>query len=212
ILAVFLIGLGIGSGIGSLMSRTTTRPRVLLAGCQLLLAAAIAWTAYLLAESLPYWPINPKLARSPWHQFQLDLLRSAWALLPATCMWGASFPLALAARAGRGQDPGRLVGSIYAANTIGAIVGALAAGLFLVHSVGTYPSQRILIGLCAVAAVCVLLPYLWATRNAFQIGATFLALAAIPAIATVLVSNVPSLPWQQVAFGRSLPTITESDW
>jgi spermidine synthase len=211
ILAVFLIGLGIGSGIGSLMSRTSTRPRVLLAGCQLLLAAAIAWTAYLLAKSLPYWPINPYLSRSPWHLFQLDLIRCAWALLPATCLWGASFPLALAASAGREQDPGRLVGSIYAANTVGAIVGAIAAGLFLIESLGTYPSQSILIGLCAVAAVCALLPYLWAARNEFHIVAAVAILTAIGGTATFLLLTVPRLPWELVAFGRSLP-IKEGDW
>src|SRR5437879_13448977 len=59
ILAVFLIGLGIGSSLGSVLSRGLTRPRVALGVCQLLLCAAIAWTAYMLTESLPYWPINP---------------------------------------------------------------------------------------------------------------------------------------------------------
>ena len=31
------------------------------AWCQLLLCAAIAWTAYVLTQSLPYWPINPSI-------------------------------------------------------------------------------------------------------------------------------------------------------
>jgi len=59
ILAVFLVGLGIGSGLGSMLARTSPRPRLLLGCCQLLLAAAIAWTAFMLARSVPYWPINP---------------------------------------------------------------------------------------------------------------------------------------------------------
>src|SRR5262249_10719927 len=119
ILAVFLIGLGIGSSIGSLVSRSTSRPRLALACCQLLLAGAVAWTTYVLAESLPYWPINPNLSKSPWISFQLDLMRCVWALLPATILWGASFPLALASVAAQGQDVGRLVGRVYAANTAG---------------------------------------------------------------------------------------------
>ena len=50
---------------------------------------------------------------------------AAVAVLPAALFWGASFPLALAA-AGRGQrDTGRLVGQVYAANTLGAILGSL---------------------------------------------------------------------------------------
>ena len=62
-----------------------------------------------------------------------------WAILPAAFLWGASFPLALAAVASRGQDPGRLVGGVYAANTFGAIVGALGFSMLVIpsrHTVG----------------------------------------------------------------------------
>ena len=106
ILAVFLIGLGIGSSIGSFLAQATSRPALLLGVCQFLLAGAISWTAYMVAQSLPYWPIDPSLSRSPWLDFQLDLARCLWAVLPAACLWGASFPLALAACAATGQDPG----------------------------------------------------------------------------------------------------------
>jgi spermidine synthase len=44
ILAVFLVGLGIGSSIGSLLARGRRSPRLLLGWCQLLLVAAIGWT------------------------------------------------------------------------------------------------------------------------------------------------------------------------
>ena len=74
---------------------------------------------------MPWWPVNPLLSISPWHVFQLDMARCLWAILPPTILWGASFPLALAAAAHPGEDSGKLVGSIYAANTLGAIVGAL---------------------------------------------------------------------------------------
>src|SRR5438132_4979964 len=151
ILAVFLLGLGLGSSIGSLLARGRVSPRVALGLCQLLLAAAIAWTAYLLAHSLPYWPINPSLSTSPWLTFQVDLVRCLWAILPATCLWGASFPLALAAVAGRGQDPGRLVGGVYAANTVGAIIGALGASLPIIPWIGTQQGQRVLTALSMVA-------------------------------------------------------------
>jgi spermidine synthase len=58
ILAVFLFGLGIGSSLGSAIGRSTARPRIALGWCQMLLCAAFAWTAFVLTESLPYWPIN----------------------------------------------------------------------------------------------------------------------------------------------------------
>ena len=96
ILAVFLIGLGIGSSVGAAIGRSVARPRIALGVCQLLLCGAIAWTAYMLTESLPYWPINPSISLNPWFTLQLDLVRCMWAVLPGAILWGASFPLALA--------------------------------------------------------------------------------------------------------------------
>lgn len=156
ILAVFLAGLGIGSGAGAFLARRTTRPGLALGLCQLLLAAAIAWTAFMLTRSLPYWPINPFLSRNPWFNFQLDLLRCAWAILPPTCLWGASFPLALAAATSGEEEPGRLVGRIYAANTAGAIVGALGCSVFLIGWLGTQQVERLLLGVTVVSGLLML--------------------------------------------------------
>src|SRR5437879_3978830 len=164
ILAVFLVGLGIGSSIGSFLTRGSTQPRLSLGCCQILLAAAIAWTAYMLEKSLPFWPINPSLSRSPWFNFQLDLARCFWAILPPTILWGASFPLALAAVASRGQDSGRLVGRVYAANTVGAILGAIGSSLFLIAWVGTRHAQQLLIALSSLAALLMFTPFLWPFR------------------------------------------------
>ena len=130
----------------------------------------------MISESLPYWPIVPGLSPSPWYTFQLDLVRCLWAVLPPACLWGASFPLALAAVASRGQDPGRLVGGVYAANTIGAIAGALVFSLLLVPAIGTAGAERVLIGLAAAAALVALMPLLrpapgrcaWAARRRWR--------------------------------------------
>ena len=73
---------------------------------QMLLCGAIAWAAYTVALSLPFWPIDPSISTSPWYNFPLDLARAFWVVLPASILWGASFPLALASVAAKGQDPG----------------------------------------------------------------------------------------------------------
>jgi spermidine synthase len=217
ILAVFLAGLGLGSGIGSFLARTTSRPRLLLGGCQLLLTVAVAWTASMLSQSLPYWPINPTLSTSLWFTFQLDLLRCLWAILPATLLWGASFPLALASIAAPGQDPARLVGGVYAANTIGAIVGAIGSSLLVIPWFGTQQAQRLLIGLSTVAAILMLAsrsrptgvqsptdrPNTW-TRHLVR----FAAWAATLGIAVGLAWSVSAVPGELVAYGRHLLTWT----
>jgi spermidine synthase len=210
ILAVFLVGLGLGSGIGALLARSAARPRVVLGCCQLLLAASVAWTSVMVTASLPFWPINPSLSRSPWFTFQLDLVLCLWAVLPATVLWGASFPLALAAVASRGQDAGRVVGGVYAANTAGAIVGALGASLGLIAWAGTQTAQRLLIGLAAATALLLLAPALlprrageagkprrraaWAGGLAVLVGAAGLA--------AFLAWCVPPVPGDLVAWGR----------
>jgi len=214
ILAVFLAGLGLGSMAGSLFVRSRARPEIALGWCQVLLAAAMAWAAWMLTRCLPYWPVNPGLATSPWYTFQLDLVRCLWALLPATVLWGASFPLALAAVAARGFDPGRLVGKVYAANTVGAILGALATSLLLIAWLGTQNTQRLLIGLSAASGLIVLFAAFCRQPNGPTSGDPADARAALTVISMVLaaglagffVASAPSVPWQLIAHGRYLAT------
>jgi spermidine synthase len=158
ILAVFLSGLGIGSGIGSLLCRNLRRPRIALGLCQLLGAAAIAWAAYNLSASLPYWPIDPSISSNLRFNFEVDLARAFWVLLPPTLVWGASFPLALAAGASQQYDSVGLMARIYAANTFGAIGGALAASVILVAWIGSPQVQQLLIGISMAAGLLLILP------------------------------------------------------
>lgn len=221
ILAVFLTGLGIGSSVGAAASRSVARPRLALGLCQLLLAGAIAWTAYVLTESLPYWPINPSLSTNPWLNFQLDLMRCVWAVLPGAILWGASFPLALASAASPGQDPGRLVGGVYAANTVGAIVGATAFSMLVVPAVGTQQAQRILVAMSGVAALLmfalVLRPqskdaWPWRTSKAFAARLVAVALVIVSmGVVAALAWSVSKVPWQLIAYGRYLPTYRNDD-
>ena len=199
ILAVFLVGLGIGSLAGSLILRGTARPRIALGCCQMALAGAIAWSAWMLSSSLPYWPINPYLSTSVWCTFQLDIVRCLWAILPAALLWGASFPLALAASA-RGGDPGRVVGHVYATNTGGAILGALAFSMILIPWIGTRYSESVLIGICVVSALIVLVPVLWHSRSVA--GAVLLAAAACCAV--TMATRVSDVPGELIAYGRAI--------
>ncbi len=197
ILAVFLVGLAAGGAAGALLLRFT-KPRLALGWCQMLLCLGIAWSAYNISDSLPYWPINTLLSSAPWYTFQLDLVRCLWAILPATLLWGASFPLALAAVASPDEDSGRLVGGIYAANTFGGIVGALAVSLALIPWIGTQESQRLLLVLSAVSALVILAPYIresWSGQVA--------AWLAVSAVCVVLLAwIIHPIPGEVIAYGR----------
>jgi spermidine synthase len=153
IIAAILAGLGIGSSIGAFIGRSTPSPRRALAWCQALLMVAIAWGAYSVIEILPLWPVNPIIASQPSSLFEIDFVRCLWVVLPAAMLWGASFPLALAAVATGNEDPARLVGRIYAANTVGGILGSVLTALVMLPLVGTQWGQRVLIILAGVSAL-----------------------------------------------------------
>ncbi len=208
ILAVFLLGLGLGSSAGSLLARSGRNPLIMLGWCQFFLIAAIAWASFSIDAWLPYWPVDPRLSTNPWLTFQLDLARCLWAVLPAACLWGASFPLALAAAAPQHKDSGRMVGAVYAANTVGAIVGAVAFSIILIPAVGTLWAQRILIAAAAFAAMLILLARLRAgipaSGRRLRLTVVLGAIVAVPVAAAVLAYGAPPVPGELYAFGRKI--------
>ncbi len=192
ILAVFLFGIGLGSSVGAAMARTLERPRVALAWIQISLCAAMAWTSYIVTESLPYWPVNPSIVTDFRFQFQLDLARVLFAVLPPSILWGASFPLALASVASRDEDPARLVGGVYAANTLGAIIGSLGSSLLLVIWLGTQKAQQLMILIAAASGLLLLL----------RERVSALAVGVATVVASVLALTVQPVPGILVAYGR----------
>jgi spermidine synthase len=198
ILAVFLTGLGIGSSIGSLLCRILARPKLALGWCQWLAACAVAWTAYNLSAALPYWPVNPSISSNIRFNFELDLARAFWAMLPATLLWGASFPLALAA-ASRRHDSARLMARVYSANTFGAIVGALSASLLLIAWVGSERAQEILIVLSMASGLLLL----WSSKARWA-GVTSSGVAVL--LAGFLIFTVPPIARVLIAYGRYAAT------
>ena len=145
ILGVFLAGLGIGSALGSRMAEKRGQPRMLLIGCQILLALALGWAGFLLADWLPYWQGNLKLGANPWAGFANDIWRSIIPILPGAILWGASFPIALACAAEEdaGGDSGRIIGEIYGANTVGAILGAVLFSLVFIPALSLHGSEQL---------------------------------------------------------------------
>jgi spermidine synthase len=204
ILAVFLLGLGIGSSVGAFLTKSAKRPGVALGWCQMLLVGAIAWAACMINESLPYWPINPTLSANPWLNFQLDFARCLWTILPAAALWGASFPLALAAAVVPGHDLSRQVGRLYAANTVGAILGALGFSLLVIPWLGTQSAERLLLGISAVGGLLMLVVPLiagWPT-----LCRRLCPVAVCVGLTLWLAWRVAPAPWGLTAYGRFVPT------
>jgi spermidine synthase len=189
IVAVFLAGLGIGSGAASVAARHVKHPRRAFALCQVFLSVAIAWASWSIAYSLPYWRTDP--AANAWQVFEVDVVRCVWAIFPAACLWGTSLPLALAAIVRRNEDPGRLISRVYAANTVGAIAGAAALSMLILPWGGSEAAQRGLVAVSAVSGVILL-------------GRRRGSLVLAAAIAAFSAWIVPPLPGLLIAYGREL--------
>ena len=191
ILAVFLAGLAIGGSVGTRAARRSPQPATLLGYVQIALAIAIASGAWMIVNLLPHWQPTrlflPAVHASTTLTFAFDALRCAVALLPATILWGASFPLTIAA----GRDGERTVAAINALNTAGALAGAILVTLIAIPMFGSQRAQQLLVMLAAVSSVIVLMPRLKA-------GAAGLAIAFLGLIA------VPEVPGRLIAYGRSV--------
>jgi spermidine synthase len=197
ILAVFLTGLAIGTAAGSALLKKI-RPQSALGWCQILIALGMAWTAYSIVHTLPYWNDDVLLTKDPWRMYQLDLKRCIWAILPATLFWGASFPLACAAIARRGEDSGRAAGGIYAANTLGGIAGALLVSLWMIPAIGSQQTERVLLVVALLSGLVAIVPVM---RRSFG---TILGLTACLALGAVLTWDIEPIPGDLIAYGRRM--------
>jgi spermidine synthase len=155
ILAVFLAGLGIGSAWASSLLRRGQNAARALAWSQLGVIPSALLSAYLLAVVLPLTSPSSNTPIGALHAFHV--LRAVAVVLPGAVLWGMSFPLALAAAARTsGGDTGRSSGLVYAANTAGAIVGALAVSFWIIPSFGTRAAQQTLVVVSALSGAALL--------------------------------------------------------
>jgi spermidine synthase len=202
ILAVFLTGLAIGSAAGSALLKRI-KPQAALGWAQILLAFGMFWTAYTIVNTIPFWTDDVLTTKDAWHMYGLDLKRVLFAIFPSTLFWGASFPLACAAVAGRKapaarKEAGRLAGGIYAANTLGGIVGALGVSLILIPAIGSQDTERVLLALAALSGAVCLVPLLKKS-----VGGIF-GLVAVLAVAALLTWDIDPIPGDLIAYGRRM--------
>lgn len=136
-LGVYLIGIALGSRYAE--SRQPAAPFESLAKAQALVSALA------LAGLVVYWAVgrttvDVKYLYTPLTQASDLLAMFGWAALiifPVTFVMGYFFPVAVAAGVKLSGRVGGGVGSLYAANTLGAITGALVVGFIMIPVIGT---------------------------------------------------------------------------
>jgi spermidine synthase len=150
ILAIALLGIGVGSAIyAAFLSGRRT----------MLLAFAITCVAEAACMALPF-ALGDRLAiwgalLRPLGNLGFEGLVLSWAViagcavLPAAIVAGFQFPLLIALLGSGRQLVARDVGRAYAANTLGAVLGALAGGFGLLPLLGALGAWRLAAGLLA---------------------------------------------------------------
>lgn len=176
LLGVYLLGLGIGSLAVKTLARTITNPLRALALTQA--AAALALVAQLAilghtSSILVALASTLKLGYSFIGIQAAFLLTVTILFLPVTVLFGASFPLAVAADP-KPRSPGQHAGAVATANTLGAIVGAVGAPFLLVPWIGC---QRTLLLLAVIHLIVALA--LWRTRTTALMATITLAVVVL---------------------------------
>ncbi|HEY9870980.1 MAG TPA: fused MFS/spermidine synthase [Candidatus Obscuribacterales bacterium] len=137
VLAVFMGGLALGSYLAGRVSDRLPRPFLWYGILEGIIGAWALIVPFLFDAAVP-------LYRHAWQQFHLSvipfsLLRFVMAtvilIVPTSCM-GATLPLLSRFVTTSLEFVGRRVGTLYSANTLGAVAGAMVAGFALLPTVG----------------------------------------------------------------------------
>lgn len=176
-LSTFLVGIALGSFVGARVADKTKSPTLAFAVCQLLVACA-GWLSSFLFQYLPWFNLvlADRLPGSPEASLLARFLLAGLVILPLTVCVGATFPLAVRACVRDLAHLPRSVGSVYAANTLGAIIGSLLAGFLIVPVLGIERTLSVVSLLnVAVAAALITIAKSWRVRAALAVVAAALA-------------------------------------
>jgi predicted membrane-bound spermidine synthase len=132
-LASFLAGIAIGSAIASRFASSPARAARGFALAQL----GTAWLSLLAFFAQDRMPeLSRAIAAQTGARMAADAAVAAATLLPAALCLGATFPLAVRVVARQQAEVGAAAARVLAWNTLGAVMGAIGAGFFLVPALG----------------------------------------------------------------------------
>ncbi len=182
-LASFLLGIALGSAAAARLARTPSHGARGFALAQIG-TAALSLAAFALADHLPALA-DALRAGGGGNPFGNALVAVA-VLLPVTLCIGATFPFAVRVTASAPEEASAASARVYAWNTVGAIVGAIAAGFVLLPWLGFAGTATLgaaaNLGLVLLAGLCA------RPVRALPIGLALVGLGAVLALP-------PGPPW-----------------
>jgi spermidine synthase len=158
VLATFMAGLALGSALaGRYLGRlpAVSRPRAYALLELGIAGAALAFPGLLRAGLPPLAALYGSGATSALVLESARLGLSAVLLLLPTTLMGMTLPLLAALTGARIESAGRIAGTLYTANTLGAVAGSLASALLLLPRLGVERSTLLAAALNLGAAALV---------------------------------------------------------
>lgn len=137
VLCAFMAGLALGAFVAGRLADRLRRPLLVFGLLEIGIAVTgLAAPRVLLASGPAYGWLAAELGEATLAlAVARFLFASAVLLIPCTLM-GMTLPLLSRAVVAREDEVGRGAGGLYAANTLGAVAGCIAAGFFLIPSLG----------------------------------------------------------------------------
>jgi spermidine synthase len=151
-IAAFIGGLAIGSSIGTLVVGRTRRVEVAVGVALGFASLASVWAATAAGTSLPHRVLVDFAAGPPGGLLARHVLLVAITILPLAICIGVAFPLLLEI-AGGPTAPARIIGAVYAVNTVAAVGASLAAGFVVVPLLGLERTLQVVSAMLAVGSV-----------------------------------------------------------
>lgn len=196
ILFTFITGLALGSVVFGWVCDRSKNPFLLLLATQLAAAVSMLVVSQLLGNSQLFFAKVLSAFQGDLRLMELSKVAALFVfMVTPTIFLGAAFPIAARIGISRADTVGSSVGTMYSANTIGALLGSFLAGFAMIPLMGKAHSLSLLACLQAVVA-----------------GAAYLAVAPgrggrlSPALATVSVVILAAalLPrWDNVALAQA---------
>jgi spermidine synthase len=211
ILAVALLGIGVGSVLHGILQSRRRLPTTLTAFAGICLVEALAIAVpFALGDRVALLALVLRPIGNMggfWGHIASWALVASLVVLPAALAAGVQFPV-LIALLGQGRaEVGRQTGRVYAANTVGAIAGSLAGGfgmLPLLTAPGCWQFVAALLALLAMVSYFVARRFVGETRGPLSALPWLLTSAAVVAL---LSARGPTAVWRHspIAVGRVNP-------
>ncbi len=141
-LAAFLTGIALGSGLAGRFATDRQRAALMFAVTQIAIAVLSMGVYAWIGPLIPETKTTQELA-----------IYAVSVMLPATVFIGATFPLAVRILARNEREASAGTARVYTWNTVGAIVGAILAGFFLIPGLGFEGAIRFAVSVNLALAV-----------------------------------------------------------